>query len=41
MESNIVVGNDSAMDRIIKEERTYILGIIKKIIASGANVLLL
>eukprot|EP00806_Schmidingerella_arcuata_P000143 Macronucleus_1126.p1 GENE.Macronucleus_1126~~Macronucleus_1126.p1 ORF type:complete len:269 (+),score=118.53 Macronucleus_1126:1-807(+) len=29
------------MDRIIKEERQYILGIIKKIIASGANVLLL
>lgn len=41
MESNIVVGNDAAMDRIIKEERTYILGIIKKILASGANVLLL
>lgn len=41
MESNIVVGNDAAMDRIIKEERQYILGIIKKIIASGANVLLL
>ena len=41
MESNVVVGNDSAMDRIIKEERQYILGIIKKIIASGANVLLL
>jgi len=41
MESSITVGNDVAMDRIIKEERTYILGIIKKIIASGANVLLL
>ena len=41
MESNVVVGNDQAMDRIIREERTYILGIIKKIIASGANVLLL
>ena len=41
MESNIVVGNDAAMDRIIKEERQYILGIIKKIIQSGANVLLL
>jgi len=41
MESNVVVGNDSAMDRIIREERQYILGIIKKIIASGANVLLL
>ena len=41
MESNFVVGNDAAMDRIIKEERQYILSIIKKIIASGANVLLL
>ena len=41
MESSITVGNDVAMDRIIKEERTYILGIIKKIIASGANVILL
>jgi len=29
------------MDRIIKEERAYILGIVKKIVASGANVLLL
>lgn len=41
MESSVTVGNDIAMDRIIKEERQYILGIIKKIIASGANVLLL
>ena len=41
MESNVVVGNDQAMDRIIREERQYILGIIKKIIQSGANVLLL
>ena len=41
MESNVVVGNDVAMDRIIREERQHILGIIKKIIASGANVLLL
>merc|ERR1711957_1029446 len=36
MESNVVVGNDSAMDRIIKEERQYILGIIKKIILREA-----
>ena len=41
MESNVVVGNDAAIDRIIKEERKYITGIIKKVIASGANVLLL
>lgn len=29
------------MDRILKEERNYILGMVKKIRASGANVLLI
>lgn len=29
------------MDRILKEERKYIAGLIKKIVASGANVLLI
>merc|ERR1711915_224279 len=41
LESSVVVPDHVAMDRIIKEERTYILGIVKKIIASGANVLML
>jgi len=41
LESSVVVPDHVAMDRIIKEERTYILNIIKKIVASGANVLLL
>jgi len=29
------------MDRILKEERKYIAGLVKKIVASGANVLLI
>jgi len=29
------------MDRILKEEKKYIAGMIKKITASGANVLLI
>jgi T-complex protein 1 subunit delta len=29
------------MDQILKEERRYILDLVKKIIASGANVLLI
>ena len=31
----------TAMDRLLKEEKKYILDMVKKIIASGANVLLL
>lgn len=29
------------MDRILREEKKYIAGLVKKIIASGANVLLI
>jgi T-complex protein 1 subunit delta len=29
------------MDRILKEERKYIANLVKKIVASGANVLLI
>lgn len=29
------------MDKILKEERRYILDLVKKIVASGANVLLI
>lgn len=29
------------MDKILKEERRYIIDLVKKIIASGANVLLI
>jgi T-complex protein 1 subunit delta len=41
LESNVVVHDYTAMDRLLKEEKKYILDMIKKIIASGANVLLL
>lgn len=41
LESSVVVPDHQAMDRIIKEERNYILNIVKKVVQSGANVLLL
>ena len=41
LESNVVVHDYTAMDRLLKEEKKYILGLIKKIVSSGANVLLL
>ncbi|CAL0332562.1 unnamed protein product [Lupinus luteus] len=41
IEQSIVVSDYSQMDRILKEERSYILGMIKKIKATGCNVLLI
>mmetsp|Transcript_38155 Transcript_38155/g.73180 ORF Transcript_38155/g.73180 Transcript_38155/m.73180 type:complete len:544 (+) Transcript_38155:102-1733(+) len=41
IESNIVLADYAAMDRLMKDERNYILGIVKKIKASGCNVLLI
>jgi T-complex protein 1 subunit delta len=41
LEYNVVVPDYTAMDRLLKEEKRYILDMVKKIIASGANVLLL
>ena len=41
MENSICVNEYSAMDRIMKEERTYIVNLVKKIKASGCNVLLI
>merc|ERR1711865_478711 len=41
MESNVVVSDYTAMDRILKEERKYIVGLVKKIVATGCNVLLI
>ena len=41
MENTVVVNEYSAMDRILKEERKYIIDIVKKIKASGCNVLLI
>ena len=41
MENNVVVSDYAAMDRILKEERNYILGLCKKIKKAGCNVLLI
>eukprot|EP00899_Mesostigma_viride_P008682 jgi/Mesvir1/17815/Mv12911-RA.1 len=41
IENNVVVSDYAQMDRVLKEERNYILGLVKKIKASGANVLLI
>jgi len=41
MENNVIVSDYQQMDRILKEERNYIIGLIKKIKASGCNVLLI
>lgn len=41
LENSVVVKDYSAMDRILKEERKYIAEIIKKIVKSGANVVLI
>eukprot|EP00891_Asterochloris_glomerata_P008829 jgi/Astpho2/8829/fgenesh1_pm.00129_%23_7_t len=41
LENNVVISDYQQMDRILKEERNYILQMIKKIRASGCNVLLI
>jgi chaperonin GroEL (HSP60 family) len=41
IEQNVIVSDYTQMDRILKEERNYILGIIKKIRVTGCNVLLI
>merc|ERR1712054_637212 len=41
MENNVVVSDYAAMDRILREEKQYILKICKKIQKSGCNVLLI
>lgn len=41
MDNNVVVRDYSQMDRILREERQYILNITKKIKAAGCNVLLI
>uniref|UniRef100_A0A2P2HXH7 T-complex protein 1 subunit delta n=1 Tax=Hirondellea gigas TaxID=1518452 RepID=A0A2P2HXH7_9CRUS len=40
MDNTVIVRDYSAMDRILREERQYILNITKKIKAAGCNVLL-
>ncbi|BAF26968.1 T-complex protein 1 subunit delta [Oryza sativa Japonica Group] len=41
IEHSVVVSDYAQMDRILREERNYILGMVKKIKASGCNVLLI
>jgi T-complex protein 1 subunit delta len=41
MENNIVVHDYAAMDRILKEERKHIIGLVKKVVATGCNVLII
>jgi len=41
MENQLVVGNQEEIDRIARDEKKYILGIIKKILKCGCNVLLI
>mmetsp|Transcript_16236 Transcript_16236/g.30982 ORF Transcript_16236/g.30982 Transcript_16236/m.30982 type:complete len:549 (+) Transcript_16236:192-1838(+) len=41
MDNNVVVSDYAAMDRILRDERKYILNLCKKIKKSGANVLLI
>ena len=41
MENNVVVSDYAAMDRILREERKYILNMCKKIKKSGCNVLII
>ena len=40
MESQVALKEDIAMDRVIQQERAYILNLVNKIAASGCNVLL-
>ena len=41
IENNIAITDYAQIDRVLKEERKYILELVKKIVASGANVLLI
>ena len=41
MENQVIVSDYSQMDRILREERTYLLNICKKIKKAGCNVLLI
>mmetsp|Transcript_12516 Transcript_12516/g.26982 ORF Transcript_12516/g.26982 Transcript_12516/m.26982 type:complete len:528 (+) Transcript_12516:109-1692(+) len=41
LENNVVVSDYTQMDRVYKEERNYILNLVKKVKATGCNVLLI
>ncbi len=40
IDSNIVVHDYAKIDKVLKQERNYIINLVKKIVDSGANVLL-
>merc|ERR1712019_199757 len=40
MENNVVVSDYTQMDRVLREERAYILDLVKKVKKSGCNVLI-
>lgn len=41
MENNVIINDYTQMDRILKEERQYILNIVKQIKKANCNVLLI
>jgi len=41
LENNVVVNDYTAMDRILKEEKKYIVNLVKKVVTTGCNVLLI
>jgi T-complex protein 1 subunit delta len=41
IENNVVVGDYTQIDRILKEERKYIINLVKKVADTGCNVVLL
>ena len=41
MENQVVVSDYTQMDRVLREERQYILNIVKQIKKAGINVLLI
>lgn len=41
MDSNITVSDYTAIDRLLKEERKHIVELVKKVVKTGVNVVLL
>lgn len=41
MDNNVIVSDYAAMDRVLKEERRYILGLVKKVAETGCNVVMI
>jgi len=41
IESQMVIGDNSQLDKLLREENKYVINLVKKIAASGCNVILL